>query len=77
MNKLLHASLDGDVLFISSAVQSECRSVLQHFLSSGDVNAENCGQQQLQDSLLTWKYMTTAKTKTVAMRFMRLGRFCL
>ncbi len=26
---------------------------------------------------LTWKYMTTAKTKTVEMRFKRLGRFCL
>ena len=26
---------------------------------------------------LTWKYMTTPKMRTVAMRFMTLGRFCL
>ena len=27
------------------------------------------------DGILTWKYITTANTKTVAMRFMRLGKF--
>ena len=26
---------------------------------------------------LTWKYITTAKTKTVAIKFIRFGRFCL
>jgi len=27
--------------------------------------------------ILTWKYITIAKTKTVASKFIKLGRFCL